>query len=92
MNRIRVSFGHRLRQSVWSFGLVSLYMKRTRVPFYRSEIYKILFIELYLRWVIDQSHTRNMFHQIQALITKEKETRSKVNVFSPETVRRTQFE
>lgn len=35
--------------------------------------------ELYLRWAIDQTQTRNMFHQIQALITKEKETRSKVN-------------
>lgn len=35
--------------------------------------------ELYLRWVMDQTQTKNMFHQIQALITKEKEMRTKVN-------------
>lgn len=34
--------------------------------------------ELYLRWVIDQTQVKSMFHQIQTLIAKEKETRSKV--------------
>lgn len=40
------------------------------------------FIDLYLRWVIDQSQTKSMFNQIQGLITHEKELRSKV-IFVP---------
>lgn len=38
-------------------------------------------VDLYLRWVVDQTQAKSMFHQIQALITKEKETRTKVILF-----------
>lgn len=33
--------------------------------------------DLYLRWVIDQSHTKSVLNQILALITREKELRRK---------------
>lgn len=37
----------------------------------------VLWSELYLRWVIDQSHTKRTLNQIQTLITTEKELRTK---------------
>lgn len=37
-----------------------------------------LFSDLYLRWVIDQNNVKNMNNQIQTLVNREKELRSKV--------------
>lgn len=74
MNQIRALFGHQSHQSALNCGRVILNLISQKYEFH----HRFIFAELYLRWVIDQSQTRNMFHQIQALITKEKETRSKV--------------
>lgn len=60
---------------LWTGNL--FYGKNENNDFFNLQCF--CFSELYLRWVIDQTQTKNMFHQIQALITKEKEMRTKVN-------------
>lgn len=40
----------------------------------------VLLPELYFRWVIDQSGSRTIMNQIQTLVTREKELRTKVCV------------
>lgn len=42
----------------------------------------LIYTELYLRWVIDQSQAKTMFNQIQTLVTHEKESRSRVSALS----------
>lgn len=74
--------------SLWSFLNRQEEMTKLLNPMYDpnpaviwpsvAPISLVLWKELYLRWVLDQSQAQNMVKQMQALVTREKELRCKV--------------
>lgn len=60
---------------LWSGQFYKYLLKKNIYNIFKLILY--FQTDLYLRWVIDQSQTKSVLNQIQCLITREKELRSK---------------